>query len=367
MQHCGCPTTRCLRSRPCWPPASRAWVEQLVRFTLDTLRDPQARDDLMSMARTGVSAGQAVTGLQQFIEIGVVDRVAGTIGVPDARMRTSLITSYLMGVAIMRYGVRLEPLASASEEEVIRMVAPVIQDLLDPRRPIPGSARDRARAAGKNAKAAQTGIRRRTFDPDPAATRAAKARAEAQAAARAQAQAKRAASRSAAKTASRSTARPAASPAARRAAEPTVKPDASSTAPPESPAMPDAAATPDANANAEGRARRGREVPGDLAAASHPGSARADVGEGAADPADPVEPTATGTTAAKPGSARKAATTSPPARRRATPTEQERTSPASDPRAGSRKPPGATSGEADSAAAPDHAQEPPGAVPASDD
>ena len=159
-------------------PGIEGMGERLVRFTLDTLRDPAARDDLISLARTGVSAGQAVTGLQEFIETGVVDRVAGMIGVPDARMRSALITSYLMGVATMRYGVRLEPLASASDEEVIRMVAPVIQDLLDPRRPIPGSARARARtttSSTSSGQAAATGQPSRKFDPDPAATRAAEA------------------------------------------------------------------------------------------------------------------------------------------------------------------------------------------------
>jgi AcrR family transcriptional regulator len=159
-------------------PGIEGMGERLVRFTLDTLRDPQARDDLLSLARTGVSAGQAVTGLQDFIETGVVDRVAGMIGVPDARMRSALITSYLMGVATMRYGVRLEPLASASDEEVIRMVAPVIQDLLDPRRPIPGSARARSRSAAPHPDSptpSTSGPRTRTFDPDPASTRRAAA------------------------------------------------------------------------------------------------------------------------------------------------------------------------------------------------
>ncbi len=161
-------------------PGIEGMGERLVRFTLDTLRDPEARNDIMSLARTGVSAGHAVTGLQDFIEVGVVDRVAGIIGVPDARMRSALITSYLMGVAIMRYGVRLEPLASASDEEVIRIVAPVIQDLLDPRHPIPGSDRDRAEAPRPMAtgqEPEQPTSRTRTFDPDPAATRARKAAA----------------------------------------------------------------------------------------------------------------------------------------------------------------------------------------------
>lgn len=157
-------------------PGIEGMGERLVRFTLDTLRDPDVREELISLARTGSTAGHAVAGLQDFIEIGVVDRVAGMIGIPDARMRSALITSYLVGVATMRYGVRLEPLSSASDEEVIRMVAPVIQDLLDPRRPIPGSDRARARSRTSDE---QSGAREappaRTFDPDPAATRAAQA------------------------------------------------------------------------------------------------------------------------------------------------------------------------------------------------
>lgn len=157
-------------------PGIEGMGERLVRFTLDTLRDPDVRDELISLARTGSSAGHAVSGLQDFIEIGVVDRVAGMIGIPDARMRSALITSYLVGVATMRYGVRLEPLSSASDEEVIRMVAPVIQDLLDPRRPIPGSDRARARARTSDEQSgARAATPARSFDPDPAATRAAEA------------------------------------------------------------------------------------------------------------------------------------------------------------------------------------------------
>lgn len=120
--------------------------ERLVRFMLHTLRDPQARAELLALARTGAHAGHAVTGLQDFVERGVIDRVVGLLGVPDARMRSSLITSYLLGIAITRYGMRLEPLASASEEEVIRLVGPVIQDLLDPRHPLPGPSHGRDRA-----------------------------------------------------------------------------------------------------------------------------------------------------------------------------------------------------------------------------
>ena len=132
-------------------PGLEGMGERLVRFTLDVLKDPQAREDLISLARTGAHAGHAALGIQEFLERGVIDRVARAIGVPDARMRSALISSYLLGIAMSRYVVHLEPLASASDEEVIRMVAPLIQDLLDPRKPIPGSTR--AREADKEARA----------------------------------------------------------------------------------------------------------------------------------------------------------------------------------------------------------------------
>ena len=110
--------------------------ERLVRFTLDTLDDPAVRDDLMSMARTGASAAALTKSLQDYLEMTVIDRVVTTLGVPDARMRVALISSYLIGIAAGRYVVRIEPLASASEEHVVRLVAPTIPLLLDPRVPL---------------------------------------------------------------------------------------------------------------------------------------------------------------------------------------------------------------------------------------
>jgi AcrR family transcriptional regulator len=107
--------------------------ERLVRFTLDTLDDPQVRADLMAMLRQGASVAALTKSLQDYLDTTVIDRVVAAVGVPDARMRVALISSYLIGIAAGRYVVRIEPLASASEEHVVRLVAPTIQALLDPR------------------------------------------------------------------------------------------------------------------------------------------------------------------------------------------------------------------------------------------
>ena len=59
------------------------------------------------------------------------------MGVKDARMRGALVTSYLGGILMSRYVLRIEPLASASEEQVVALVAPTIQALIDPTQPLP--------------------------------------------------------------------------------------------------------------------------------------------------------------------------------------------------------------------------------------
>lgn len=113
--------------------------ERLTRVTLETLGDPETRSDLIALARAGASGGKAAAGLKTFVEQDIADRLAGVIGVPDARLRANLITSYLLGIAINRYVVRLDPIASMSDDDVVRLVAPTVQDWLTPTKPLPGS------------------------------------------------------------------------------------------------------------------------------------------------------------------------------------------------------------------------------------
>lgn len=110
--------------------------ERLTRATLDLLRDQDTRNDLIALFQAGASATKAAKGMQDFLERSVVDRLVRTLGVPDARLRVNLIMSYLLGISTSRYVLRLEPLASMSEEEVVRLVAPTVQTWLDPSKPL---------------------------------------------------------------------------------------------------------------------------------------------------------------------------------------------------------------------------------------
>lgn len=124
--------------------------ERLVRAAMSVMESDQMRSDIAYVGRAasgglgsaGGSAGGVVDvvglvrGAFDFVQDTVVDRALEILGVPDARMRGALITSYLAGVMITRYVVKMEPLASASDDEVVALVAPLIQRTLDPRNPL---------------------------------------------------------------------------------------------------------------------------------------------------------------------------------------------------------------------------------------
>lgn len=111
-------------------PGVEGLAERLVRTTLKMLSEPETRDQIALMMRDGASAAKVAASLREFLESLIIDRVAAALGVPDARMRVTLATSYVVGVAVTRYVMNIEPLASASEEEVVRLVTPAVQTAL---------------------------------------------------------------------------------------------------------------------------------------------------------------------------------------------------------------------------------------------
>jgi hypothetical protein len=58
--------------------------------------------------------------------------VAATLDGPDAELRAALIGACMMGLGMARYLVAIEPLASASREDVERLFAPVLRALAEP-------------------------------------------------------------------------------------------------------------------------------------------------------------------------------------------------------------------------------------------
>lgn len=111
--------------------------ERLVRSTVQLLDDPAVRADLAALSTGAAGAAGADLAMQarsaiDALQEALVDPIAALLGVPDARLRATLITASLAGMAGMRYVLRIEPLASASPEQVVALLGPGIQRLLDP-------------------------------------------------------------------------------------------------------------------------------------------------------------------------------------------------------------------------------------------
>jgi len=64
--------------------------------------------------------------------------VASTLEGPEAELRASLFGACMIGVGIARYLLELEPLASASREDVDRLMQPVLRALIDQADDAPG-------------------------------------------------------------------------------------------------------------------------------------------------------------------------------------------------------------------------------------
>jgi hypothetical protein len=82
------------------------------------------------MIRSALTHDAATESLRGFVTEALIGRVSMLLEKPDAALRATLVGSQLVGLAIGRYLLRIEPLASADAATVTTWVAPTIQRYL---------------------------------------------------------------------------------------------------------------------------------------------------------------------------------------------------------------------------------------------
>ncbi len=68
--------------------------------------------------------------LRKFVLRRLLERIAVELDVPDPTLRAELAASHMIGIALLRYVIKAEPLASVETEEIVRLVAPTLQRYL---------------------------------------------------------------------------------------------------------------------------------------------------------------------------------------------------------------------------------------------
>lgn len=107
--------------------------ERLARFFFGIWENPATRAPLLAIVRSALTNDTAAAVFRRIIATQVLRRIAVRLELPDAELRAELAAAQLVGTAILRYVLKIEPLASADPEQVIARLAPVVQGhLTDP-------------------------------------------------------------------------------------------------------------------------------------------------------------------------------------------------------------------------------------------
>jgi AcrR family transcriptional regulator len=113
-------------------PAER-WGEVLVRHLVERWEDNSRDDELILLLRTAVTSEAVAAQLQDVLTRLLTEPIAELYGtVVDRRPaeRAAFIAAQLLGLALCRYILRQEPLASLPAAEVVAAVAPSVQRYL---------------------------------------------------------------------------------------------------------------------------------------------------------------------------------------------------------------------------------------------
>jgi len=99
---------------------------RLVRFFIGVWDSP-AGARAQAMVRSVVASDDAAALMRDFVRREVLARVAQALEVDNPDLRASLAASQLVGLAILRYVVKVEPLVSATPDELAAWLGPTLQ------------------------------------------------------------------------------------------------------------------------------------------------------------------------------------------------------------------------------------------------
>lgn len=101
--------------------------ERLTRFMFGVWENPTTRVPLLAIVRSAVTNETAAAVFRRLVAAQLLSRIAARLDVPDAELRAQLAAAQLVGTAMLRYVIKVEPLASADVEQIIARLAPVVQ------------------------------------------------------------------------------------------------------------------------------------------------------------------------------------------------------------------------------------------------
>lgn len=91
---------------------------------------PEGAQRMKALFRSVLASDEVARMMREGIGQMIIQPISQVLDVPDAQLRVGLVASQLVGAAIVRYLVGLEPVASVDVETLIDRLAPVLQQHL---------------------------------------------------------------------------------------------------------------------------------------------------------------------------------------------------------------------------------------------
>lgn len=102
--------------------------ERAVRTFLGSWEDPRLRSQLAAVLRSAATSEAGATLFRDFLSSKLVEAVKDTLQLPALNLNAA--ASQVVGVVMLRYVLEMEPVASASEDELVELFAPTLQRYL---------------------------------------------------------------------------------------------------------------------------------------------------------------------------------------------------------------------------------------------
>jgi AcrR family transcriptional regulator len=108
--------------------------ERLVRLVLSVWDSP-AGGAAVALIRSAMSNDWTARLMREFVVTQVLRRAVAELSIDpaEADLRTALVATQIGGLAVIRYVLKVEPVASAAPETLVAMIGPTVQRyLFDP-------------------------------------------------------------------------------------------------------------------------------------------------------------------------------------------------------------------------------------------
>jgi hypothetical protein len=109
--------------------------ERFARVFLSLWSNPEFREPMLALLRSATTSEGGAVMLREFVGSALLGRLAQSLEGPDVALRIASAAAQMVGVAMLRYVIKIPPLVNATDEEIVALVAPALQSYLAPDRP----------------------------------------------------------------------------------------------------------------------------------------------------------------------------------------------------------------------------------------